>query len=310
MKKLVLSLVMVVCAVNMVFAQAAPQRDVEGEEEKARRAEMNNRIDALRNNGKQRYVRDRYKEGRVYENRIRPLYRSNLTDSEKRLVEPAVADQQEYQRFLKIKNTRIVKLLIDKGCDGGREVAIVKPECEKLTMPGAGNSYSFRANRYSIKRLADLSFMGKYFDADGSIKHAILVNIGDVPLKDVNLKTKELETLVTFKPITKFKQAGQMSTLLKNGVKSGNLIFSSIVKVEENKTYALRSIAYKTQVPKRVEDITYDEFDFDERDDVIIAFRVVRLNEGKDVTIVWKQLKKKRSPKMRMPKELQELNLN
>ncbi len=303
MKKGLLLAFIILGSIGFAYAQAQPQTDREKEARNAREAAHNDRVDALRNNGKQIFIRDRYKEDRIYIDVIRPLYRSKLTDEEEILLQPSTEDSSKYSDFLKDKDSGIIKLLNDKGCDGGTETVVAKPECEKLTMPGAGSSYSFRAERYSIKRLSDLTFLGENFDADGSVKHGILVNLGDMPLDKVTTKTKNLETLVDFKPITDYEDAAKMSGILNRGVDFDKFVVASSLKVKENNTYGLRSIAYKASVYQRVQDTTYDEFDFDERDDVLIVFRVVRLIPGESVTIVWKELKNKRAPKMILPKD-------
>lgn len=304
MKKTFLVIGIILSFVVLINAQAQRQEDKEKQERLAREGEYNNRVDALRNNGKQKYIRDRYKKDRIFLDVIRPLYR-DLTDEEKVLMAPNQEATQKYSQYFNQKNSGIIKLIIDKGCDGGTEVVVADPQCEKYRMPGAGSSYSFRSKMYRTKRLADITFTGKHFDTDGLVKHGILMDIGDIPLDKVNLKTKKLETLVTFQPVSKYEDAEKMSNILRRGVQAGDLLIGSLIKVKENKTYAMRSIAYKTKVYRRVQDTTYDEFDFDERDDVIIAFRVVRYDPNESVTIVWKQLKKKRAPKIALPKKYQ-----
>jgi hypothetical protein len=305
MKKTFFVVSLILMSVGLINGQATSQTDEEKEARVASERAMDNRVDTLRNNGKQIYIRDRYKKDQIFLDIIRPLYRDDLTDAEKTLLAPNQDDLTKYAQFLDEKNTGLIKLTKDIGCDGGTEIVVAKPKCEEYRMPGAGASYSFRADRYSMKRLADITFTGKNFDTVGLVKHGILLNIGDVPLEDVNLKTKELETIVTFEPVKDFEQAELFAGILKKGVKVGNLVFADSLKVKVNNTYALRSIAYRAIVPRRVQDTTYDEFDFDERDDVIIVFRVVRLDKDESVTILFKELKKKRAPKMVLPQKFQ-----
>lgn len=302
MKKVCLIISLTLSSIIFVNAQAQQQRDTEKEERLAKDEKFDSRVDGLRNTGKEVYIRDRYKKDRIFIDVIRPLYR-DLNEDEIPLLAPLQSDSQKYADFLKNKKSGLVKLMIDKGCDGGTETVQAKTECEKYRMPGAGSSYSFRAKRYSMQKLADITFTNGNFNTSGLVKHGILVNIGDVDLDKVNLKTKELETLVTFEAIKDYKQAEAFSGILDKGVQAGNLVFANSLKVEENKTYGLRSIAYRTPVYRQIQDTVYDEFDFDERDDVIIVFRVVRLNAGESVTILWKELKRERSDKMVLPKE-------
>lgn len=297
MKKIFIVIGFCLLSSLFVHGQARSQEDVEKARAQAKEERFNNRIDALRNNGKQVIIRDRYKKDKIFLEFIRPRYR-DLFDSEKSLLAPEQEDITKYADFLSNKNTGLIKLMIDRGCDKGADIVVAESQCENYRMPGAGSSYSFRSKLYRNKDLADITFVGENFDTLGLIKHGILVNIGDIPLNKVDLNTKQIETLVTFTPVTDYEKAAGFSGILQKGVKADDLIFGSLIKVEENKTYALRSIAYRTKYYKEVEETIYDEFDFDERDDVIIAFRVVRLNPGESVTILWKELKNKNAPKM------------
>jgi hypothetical protein len=51
-------------------------------------------------------------------------------------------------------------------------------------------------------------------------------------------------------------------------------------------------------VPRAVRGISYNELDFDKRRDVIVAFRVVRMDPDGSISILWKQLADGESPKL------------
>ena len=60
----------------------------------------------------------------------------------------------------------------------------------------------------------------------------------------------------------------------------------------------MRSIAYKGSYYRAIDGFLYDELDFDKRKDVTVAFRIIRRDE-ESVTIIWKQLAEKDSPKVK-----------
>jgi hypothetical protein len=55
--------------------------------------------------------------------------------------------------------------------------------------------------------------------------------------------------------------------------------------------------------PRAVQGITYDEFRFDKRRDVTVAFRVIRVHDDGSVTIAWRRLADKKSPSIKPTKE-------
>ena len=60
----------------------------------------------------------------------------------------------------------------------------------------------------------------------------------------------------------------------------------------------MRSIAYRGNYYRAIDGFLYDELDFDKRKDVTVAFRIIRRDE-ESVTIIWKQLVEKDSPKVK-----------
>lgn len=295
MKKLLTVILILLGSFTMLTAQQTEEEKRAQDERNA--ADFNRRVDALRNVDKIRSRVDPNEESQIYQSKIRPLYRKPNAE-ELKLLEPDAQDLQTYSKFLSHKNAGLTKLIVDKGCDKGSDVVVSTSHCLKYAMPGAGAAFSFRAGNYQNKNLADLNFTGELFETPGVLKHGILVNIGDIPLEKINLDTKELGALVEFVPTDNFKKAAAFSAMLEKGIDGGNMLYKNDASVRENTTYALRSIAYRGDVKQSVEGIVYNELDFDERGDILVVFRIVRLVPGESVTILWKELSKKKSPKI------------
>ncbi len=297
MKKVLTTAIISLGLVGTMYGQEAAQRDEEKIAREARESAFNNRVDRLRNSGKDNIIRDRYRDDRIYLEKIKPLYRE-LNDDEEALLSPDPEFLKKYSGLTKENDWGIVKLMMDRGC--WREPIIVESSerCENFNMPGAGVSYSFREQKYKLKRLADISLTKKGFDTEGVMKHGILVNIGDVPLERLSLKDEKLRTLIEFQPASDFAQAANFVGVLHQGIKGGDMTYGSILPVENESTYVLRSIAYRGSNPNTVEDITYNELDYDTRRDVIVAFRLLQIKPDESVTILWKLLGEKKSPKL------------
>lgn len=233
----------------------------------------------------------------IFRSNVEPLYRKP-TKKELKAVEPKPELLTKYAEFLRRRNTGLTKLISDAGCADNSRIVVATDECLKYTMPGAGSSYSFRINNYRIPRLADIIFTANSFQAPGILVNGIFVNIGNVPLDDVSLQTDGLEFLVNLQPESEFKRATEIDRKLIKGIKKGKFLYRRGLFAVENTTYVMRSIAYDGKYFRAVNGLTYNEFAFDKRTDIIVAFRIVDKDNADSVTILWKQLANKKSPKI------------
>jgi hypothetical protein len=229
---------------------------------------------------------------------IRPLYRKPSKE-ELEAVEPDAELFDKYAGFLRQENTGLTKLINDKGCAENAKVIVASSDCLKYTMPGAGSSFSFRAQTYRLSRLADVTFTDKSFQASGIFIHGIFVNIGDIPLEKVTLETAGLKYLTDFAPETDYEKSKEIDRQLIKGVKSDGFLYRRGLYIVEDTTFVLRSIAYNGKYMRSASGVTYNELDFDKRKDVIAAFRIVEKDADGNVTILWKVLQQKDAPELK-----------
>ena len=229
---------------------------------------------------------------------VAPLYRKP-TDKELKTVEPSRELLTKYAEFLRQPNTGLTKLIDDKGCADNTKIVVATDNCLKYTMPGAGSSFSFRTESYRIGRLADLTYTDKSFQAAGILLHGIFVNLGNVPLGDVTLASKGMKYLVEFQPEPDYEKGKAIDQQLTQGVKQDGFLYRRGLYTVENTTFALRSIAYSGKYFRAVRNLTYNEFDYDKRKDVIVVFRIVERDAEGSVTILWKVLQEKDSPEIK-----------
>lgn len=263
----------------------------------AEQRRISSEFERLRNIGE--HSRDSNSEARQQQLAIQNLdllYRQS-TDKELKLLAPDKEDQETFGVFLRQRDTGLIKLVEDAGCSENSAVVSASGPCVIYTMPGAGSSFSFRKNDYRIPRLSDLTFIDNSFQAMGNLVHAIFVNLGDVPLEEVNMQTKGLEFLAGFKPETDFQKAREIGEKLVNGIDVNGYKYRRGVRAVNNNTYVLRSVAYRGKFHRAVPGLTYNELDYDKRLDVIVAFRTVRRHPDGSVTLLWKQLAKQTAPK-------------
>jgi hypothetical protein len=216
------------------------------------------------------------------------------------LLSPPAEYRVKHSEFLKNKNTGMVRVFPDRGCDKGLVVSVESLERCGQTAPikGAGSLFSFRLNKlpyyldltsvhYFIGQ-SDIHFTdGKFVVGTGSIQD-IISDVGDVELDGVTLKSESVKFLRAFKPgDTVAKVALQNQTLAK-GVTENGFVYSTSAKITLNRTYVLRSIAFSSRA--------YGSF---WNTDVLTAFKVVGQEDDGSVVILWKELKESSAPFIR-----------
>ncbi len=291
--------------------QADVNRQLAEQQQADRMRQQQERLDIQRTASQQRALRDAKDEIlNATEAKARELARKNAILSVEALYRKSSREELQFMSpdketvdqvavFLRQANTGMVKLAADKGCATDTKVVVGSPECVAYTMPGAGNSYSFRVRDYRISRISDMTFTSRSFEARGILQQGIFVSLGDVPLQQVTLETRGMRFLVAFAPEADRNKALENERKFTNGVKDSGFIYRRNIDARENTTYVLRSIAYRGKYIRSVLGMDYDEMGFDKRKDVIIAFRIVRRDADGSVTIVWKRLAERDSPKIK-----------
>ncbi|HZN00437.1 MAG TPA: hypothetical protein VFB70_13645 [Pyrinomonadaceae bacterium] len=128
-----------------------------------------------------------------------------------------------------------------------------KENKQSITLRGGGAYYSFARLTHEYGHGNDLELAkGTFSTAFSGGQSGSLVNLGDIPLETVSLETPAAQEL-----------ASNVATRKKP---------QSQVPLKLNSTYLLRSV--------------------DSRSDVLVAFKVVRIDSDESAIILWKLLKK------------------
>lgn len=242
--------------------------------------------------------------------------RSRRIESEERkrieaLTAPNPEDLSKHAEFLKMRDTGLIRLIPDFGC---KNKLIVYAEGECAGFVPNGWLFSFRTNYYAeLPFMFDLRLDNKMLIADGFLTQGIFVALGDVELGQLNLFSDGIQFLNDFEPAAGLADAKKQSSEFSEGIQSDNFEYTNKLEFELNSTYALRSVAYKSdRKPKISEEKTpvskskgtaSDDrrFEFvkaDKRADVIIVFKVVRQEDNGGVSVLWRELSRKKSPEL------------
>lgn len=228
----------------------------------------------------------------------------SLTEADRKrikaLLTPNPDDVLANQELLKMSGTGIFKLFPNSNCESRMSVR-VDGECARH-VPG-GSSYSFRDGAIT----PDLHFNDGKLIGDSFFSQIIVARIGDIPLLDLQASSSQVSFLNAFEPALDVPAARQQFALLLKGIESEGVRYSKVVLPEVGTTYAMRIVAYKNgnNVTRRLATGSYapdhpimmfQKLEEDNRADLLVAFRIVRREDDGNITIVWKELKHKKSP--------------
>lgn len=204
----------------------------------------------------------------------------DLRGKQEKMLRPTAVERATYAQFLKQPLAGLVKLLPEKD----KVVSVERLGKEGPTVymfPGGGAYYSFTKLNHWPDAWADLKLRDRKlqvaFEAD--VVGAITM-LGDVPIESLTSDSPGVNVLETYPRPVDIRQAKSERERFKGGVTLAGYELQTQVPVHENKTYALRSIAYG-------------------RSDLLVAVRVVKHNEDGSVLLLWKRLDKFSAPKLK-----------
>jgi hypothetical protein len=187
----------------------------------------------------------------------------------------------------------------DSSCSQSPGIVVAKENCLPYKLPGAGTAYSFRFESYRLPHLADLILSSNILKTDGILQQGLMVNLGNVPLEEVTLQTRGMKFLVDFMPGTNPENLLKLNSQLSKGIQADGFLYRLGFYVDDQVTFALRSIAYKGKVMRSAKGMVYNELSFDKRKDIVVAFRVVEKEPNGNITILWKILSQQDAPNLK-----------
>ncbi|HEY0726638.1 MAG TPA: hypothetical protein VGD38_01125 [Pyrinomonadaceae bacterium] len=205
--------------------------------------------------------------------------RAELADLEKAYLSPAEEDQVQFSEFLQTPNTGLVRLLPRQKFDSD----VYKENQRSMTLRGGGAFYSFSRLTHEYGGGSDLALdQNQFWVGFAGSDYGFFTALGDVPLESVSAETPAAALFGAYKAAKDEAAARTEYRRLVSPVDLGGIPIRNRVPVRVNSTYLLRSIGYL-------------------RSDVLVAFRVVRMDADGSVTILWKLLKKYETPGSKRP---------
>lgn len=213
---------------------------------------------------------------------------------------PNPADLARYKDLLKQSGTGLFRLFPDFDCEQ-KYVISAGGNCENV-IPGT-SMYSFRRKDYSSDLVFfDIQMKGTNLVSNSFLSQGILTELGDVALENISLVSDGVNFLSDFKPETESQKVKNQYAEIARGINFNGFNYTKSLKAKENTSYALRVVAYHPQGKimnnNNVTDRRFAWAGLDKRVDIILAFRVIRKEQDGNITIVWKELRRQKSPKI------------
>ena len=226
-------------------------------------------------------------------------FKPKLSKEQEQKLFPNSSDLNKYAEFLKSDKTGLIRIFPELDCES-RYVLRADEVCAE-NIPGSSN-YSFRKKEYTNDFLADIRLKGRLFISDGVLTQSFLVNLGDIQLENLALNSDGMEFLTKFNPEPENRDAMKQYNDLANGIRLGKYEYRKVAVAAENTTYAIRVVAYKASIYRNYRGWAYNILDGDKRVDIIVAFRVIRKDPDGSLTLLWKELDRKKSVKLKATK--------
>ncbi|HLL72055.1 MAG TPA: hypothetical protein VK363_11510 [Pyrinomonadaceae bacterium] len=221
-----------------------------------------------------------------------PIPKRKMTEEHKRLLFPSDGEREAFAAFLRQPNTGIVRLLPQSDCREDPRLLHANGSCVDAIppVPGGGSFYSFRSGGHQWGQRADVWLRDGIFRAGFAGESlGFLTALGDVPLDAVTLGSAGVDYLAEFAPPTSLDGAQRQYEMNKVGFRVRNHVYGAAMYVRPAMTYVLRSITYRAD---------NEQSKMRKPADVLVSFRVVSRASDGSVTLVWKELQRRKSPKL------------
>ncbi|MDD0852116.1 hypothetical protein HBN50_03365 [Halobacteriovorax sp. GB3] len=192
--------------------------------------------------------------------------KEKLTQLENSILAPAQEDLDEYSDILSKGDVKIVRLLATGSL---------------TQINGGGNYYSFALKTHEYGNGSDISLRGNQFQIGfAGADYGFFTDLGDIDITEVNASTPGVEYSYNYITPTAEVQVRSEYRRFENGAHHRGHKYGSRINVRNGHTYTVRSI-------------TYSDYD------ILVAFKVVRIDESDNsIILLWRMLKKYKTPNL------------
>ncbi len=210
-----------------------------------------------------------------------------------KMLTPTEADRSEFADFLDQPKTGIFRLAPMVSCMKMVDASDPDNPCIYHYAEGRGIAYSFRKKEHTPQIFADIARTDGTFRFPGRYVLGLINMVGDVPLDKLDVRHPLVDALGRFEPETKLNAIIDQQREINAGKMIGDSQFYGKAPIRQYATYLVRIIAYRPKYePKPIKSDMVEFLETQNRKDLIVAFRVARVNEDGSLLIVWKELRR------------------
>src|SRR5688572_6634639 len=159
--------------------------------------------------------------------------RAELSVLEKKILVPSEEDRTTYAEFLKQPDTGLIRLMPREVYD------------HVLAVRGGGAYYSFSNLTHDYGRGSDIALEQGFLSVGfAGANYGMLINLGDIPLEQVNAEVPGVGFLTAYSAVKEEPQARIEQRRFSYGTTIDDIPFSNRQRAQVNTTYAVRSIDY------------------------------------------------------------------
>jgi len=189
--------------------------------------------------------------------------RAELAALEKKFLAPSDGDRTAYAEFVGPHDRGLIRLLPREVYD----------KDTTLTVRGGGAFYSCTRLTHAYGYGSDISLEQGFLQVGfAGADYGMLINVGDVPLEEMNTEHSSVRFLAAYGAVLEESQARLEQRRFGGGTSIDGVPYSERVRAQVKATYVVRSINYSES-------------------DVLVAFRVIRKDTDGSLIIAWKMLK-------------------
>ncbi len=189
--------------------------------------------------------------------------RAELAALEKKFLAPSDGDRTAYAEFVGQHDRGLIRLLPREVYD----------KDTTLTVRGGGAYYSFTRLTHAYGYGSDIALEQGFLQVGfAGADYGMLINVGDVPLEELNTEHSSVRFLAAYNAVLEEPQARLEQRRFGGGTSIDGVTYNERVRAQVKATYVVRSINYSES-------------------DVLVAFRVIRKDTDGSLIIAWKMLK-------------------
>lgn len=203
--------------------------------------------------------------------------RAELQQLEDQFLSPAEEDRVLYKEFLSQPDSGLIRLLPREVYESDT----YNKNKKTMTIRGGGSYYSFALRSHEYGEGTDIGLeQGNILAGFAGFNFGIMTNLGDVPLDEITVEDPRARFVSNYGAPATESEVRSEQMRFGRGVTIGEAEYNRRFPVQVDATYLVRSIDYYA------------------KENVLVAFRIVRKDTDGSIIIAWKILRKYSTPEV------------